>query len=265
MNRTQLKFLAIIAMTCNHIVDAFHPRLTMFWQVMWAIGMLTAPAMMYLLAEGWDRTSNRLNYFKRLALFALVSQLPFMLVFHTKTINFIGTLTLTMILWFGFEYTQKALTKLKDLMHKIEYTQFSKFSKQDMKRINQQLTYYLNNAIYQLMIGFLLMICSTILFYFCDGQWIAFMYACIFGLCKKFYPSIQFTLAALSFMVFAIYLSMYPPALTQLSVSVIISIGLIIQLMYNHTQANRPFKQFFYLYYPSHLLIFAIFQQFLQK
>lgn len=75
-----LKLAAIIAMTCNHTGYIFYPHLPFeIRTALIAVGGLTFPIMAYLLVEGYVHTSNLRRYALRLALFALIAEVPFWL------------------------------------------------------------------------------------------------------------------------------------------------------------------------------------------
>ena len=76
MNRNQLKILAIIAMTIDHIALVFVSSGSILYYVMRLIGRLTAPLMAFMLTEGYRYTRSRSRYLLRLVIFALISQ-PF--------------------------------------------------------------------------------------------------------------------------------------------------------------------------------------------
>ena len=76
MNRQQIKLLAISAMTIDHIALVFVPTSSILYYVMRLIGRLTAPLMVFMLAEGYRYTRSRSQYLLRLVIFALISQ-PF--------------------------------------------------------------------------------------------------------------------------------------------------------------------------------------------
>lgn len=78
MNRQQIKLLAIAAMTIDHIALVFVPSSSILYYVMRLIGRLTAPLMAFMLTEGFRYTHSRLKYLLRLFAFALISQ-PFYL------------------------------------------------------------------------------------------------------------------------------------------------------------------------------------------
>lgn len=73
-----LKLIAIIAMVVDHAAGAFIPMYYSTWGIiLHCIGRITGPIMFYFIAEGYHRTRNANRYTLRLAIFALVSYLPF--------------------------------------------------------------------------------------------------------------------------------------------------------------------------------------------
>ena len=79
LNRSQLKWFAILAMTIDHIALAFLNPGTPLYFGMRLIGRITAPVMSFFLAEGFRNTRNFRNYLSRMLLFALIAQ-PFYFV-----------------------------------------------------------------------------------------------------------------------------------------------------------------------------------------
>lgn len=72
-----LKVIAIISMTVDHIGYVFFPQM----QIFRIIGRIALPIFAFLIAEGYSHTKNVRKYELRLFLFALISALPFYLVF----------------------------------------------------------------------------------------------------------------------------------------------------------------------------------------
>lgn len=79
LNGEALKLIAIVAMTIDHIAFAFVPAESLLSIAMHAVGRITGPVMFYLAAEAYHHTRSVPRYVLRLAVFALVSYLPFQL------------------------------------------------------------------------------------------------------------------------------------------------------------------------------------------
>ncbi|MBR2737244.1 MAG: hypothetical protein IKD88_00825 [Lachnospiraceae bacterium] len=104
MNRTQLKYLAVLAMIVDHIgvflLSAYAPGtgaaagiagggiagMTALYVICRVFGRLTAPFMCFFLAEGFQKTSSYRKYVLRLLAFAVISQAPYALAHHGAAI-----------------------------------------------------------------------------------------------------------------------------------------------------------------------------------
>ena len=98
MNRDQIKFLAIITMTCNHIANIFLTPGTLLFEVMIDIGYFTAITMCYFLVEGYGYTHDKKKYGERLLLFGVISFVPFCLAFGMVQMNMLCTLFLCFLI-----------------------------------------------------------------------------------------------------------------------------------------------------------------------
>lgn len=81
LNRDVIKYIAMFTMLLNHIAQGFLTNGTLVYKLMLSVGYFTAPVMLYFLVEGYYYTRSHKKYFLRLFLFALVSELPFCLLF----------------------------------------------------------------------------------------------------------------------------------------------------------------------------------------
>ena len=95
MNRDVIKYIAMFTMILNHIANIFMDPGTLLFTVLVDIGYFTAPVMCYFLVEGYHYTRSKKKYARRLAVFALISEVPFCLAFSEvyvgeKTIAFCG-------------------------------------------------------------------------------------------------------------------------------------------------------------------------------
>lgn len=90
MNSFTLKVLACTFMLIDHIGAALLPQYV-FLRV---IGRLAFPIFAWMLTIGYKHTKDPIAYMKRLAFFALISQLPFYLAFNITHLNIFFTLLL---------------------------------------------------------------------------------------------------------------------------------------------------------------------------
>jgi hypothetical protein len=83
VGREILKWIAIITMTIDHVGVIFYAPPDPTYEALRIIGRISFPLFCFLIALGVESTRNVKNYFIRLFLFALVSQIPFSLAFGT--------------------------------------------------------------------------------------------------------------------------------------------------------------------------------------
>ena len=97
LSREAVKFIAILTMTGNHAAAALLPP-GLLCSLLVNIGYFTAAVMCFFLAEGFRYTSSKRRYGERLLFGAVLSQLPFFLVFRLMTFNMMFTLLLCFLL-----------------------------------------------------------------------------------------------------------------------------------------------------------------------
>ena len=90
LNANQLKLIAIIAMTVDHLTWTFFPGYDTRWFVLLAhvIGRLTAPIMWFFIAEGYHYTRNVKKYAGRLFLLAFLSHFCYNFCFGIPMVPF---------------------------------------------------------------------------------------------------------------------------------------------------------------------------------
>ncbi len=106
MTRDAIKYLAIVAMTLDHIAYIFLKPHTLLYRLFLCIGTFTGPVMLYFLIEGYFYTHDVRGYAKRLLLFALLSQLPFSLASG----GFFGNMLFTLLICLGVLYVHDHVT-----------------------------------------------------------------------------------------------------------------------------------------------------------
>lgn len=102
LNRDAIKYIAMFTMLLNHIGNIFLPLGSVLWLIFINLGYFTAITMCYFLVEGYAYTHSKKRYALRLALFALLSQLPYSLAFSTgSALQFNGmSMLFTLLLCF---------------------------------------------------------------------------------------------------------------------------------------------------------------------
>lgn len=90
LNGNQLKLIAIIAMTIDHLADVFYPGFPAqpLPIAMHLIGRLTAPIMWFFVSEGFYYTKNVKKYMLRMFIFAVISHFAYCFAFGINPIPF---------------------------------------------------------------------------------------------------------------------------------------------------------------------------------
>ena len=102
LNGNQLKLIAIIAMTIDHLTWAFFPGFQKVWWVfaLHIIGRLTAPIMWFFIAEGCFYTHDKRKYLLRLFGFAVISHFAYDFAFGIPFFDLsAGLLNRTSVMW----------------------------------------------------------------------------------------------------------------------------------------------------------------------
>jgi len=100
----QLKILAMIAMTCDHVGLQLFPH----WKFLRIIGRIALPIYAYMIAEGCLHTRNRTNYLLRLAGMAALCQIVYFFAMNSLYMCILVTFSLSVCLIWVWD---PALTK----------------------------------------------------------------------------------------------------------------------------------------------------------
>lgn len=95
--RDALKLIAIIAMTTDHVSSAFIEEGSLLYNVCQFFGNFTIVIMCFFISQGLIHTRSVLNYSQRLLGWAMVSEVPFCLLFGIR-LNVIFTLLASLLI-----------------------------------------------------------------------------------------------------------------------------------------------------------------------
>lgn len=109
MTGESLKLVAIVCMLIDHVAWSWVPTGSVLGIVMHCIGRITMPVMAFMIAEGYLHTHNFKGYAGRLLVFALASDIPFMIFeCSTKMHNVMFTLLLGLIAIWLIDHSRNA-------------------------------------------------------------------------------------------------------------------------------------------------------------
>lgn len=242
LNSNQLKLIAIIAMTVDHIAWAMfdgYPS-ALLPLVMHIIGRITCPIMCYFIAEGYHYTRNINKYTFRLFAFAFVSHFAY--IFASN--DFVDFKSFIPFYYGNFLNQTSVMCSLAWGLVMLRIA--------DSKRIK---------SIYKVLL--VIMICIITL----PSDW-----SCIAALCIMAIGTNRGDFRKqMSWMIFyvALYSLVYFFAIDKaygiLQMGVVLSIPVI--AMYNGKRGKNPkinkfMKWFFYIFYPAHLFVIGLINYF---
>ena len=92
ISRDAIKYIAMLTMFINHAANALVPAESPWFEVLTDIGYFTAVTMCFFLVEGYQYTHSRKKYALRLLIFALISQVPYVMALRFGMLNMLFTL-----------------------------------------------------------------------------------------------------------------------------------------------------------------------------
>ena len=81
-----LKMIAMLSMTIDHMAYYYGIENPYLYELMRTIGRIAFPTFAFLLAEGFVHTKNRQKYMLSLFIFALLSEIPWLLLNYEGSI-----------------------------------------------------------------------------------------------------------------------------------------------------------------------------------
>ena len=239
MSANVLKWIAIVSMLIDHIAaSTLHCLLVdgivtqKYWLTLYygmrLVGRIAFPIFVFFLVEGFFQTHNRLKYAVRLAIFTLVSEVPFDMAFHGTCMDWSGqNVGLELMLAFFMLCVKQKLRELRrDSIRAGGVCE--KFGKWELA--------------FEIAMSLPIFVLFALLGRFCradyryGGIWLAYVLYWMKG-----YPIAQPVCGAVAF-------ALYEP--TGI-------VGGLLPVFYNG-ERGKQWKYFFYIFYPTHLLILGL-------
>lgn len=228
-----LKWIALVTMTIDHIAYHLVPYYEVAYDIMRAIGRIAMPIYCFLIAEGFTHTHSRKSYLLRLLLCTAVFELFFVVMYLVSGENYILSIDIFLTLSSG----------LGCLM----------LIKQD-------------KLLLKLLVPVIMLISVWLEF---DYGLYGIILILIFGLVKNKYltAALFVLLNSLFVTVFDMYGIYFISNVTGLELQWFSLLALVPIFLYNGKLGDRlkckPYKYFFYLYYPAHIGVIMLISYFL--
>ena len=116
LNRDHIKYLAILLMTFNHIAHILMIPDTIAYEIFEDMGYFTSITMCYFLVEGYFYTHSRKNYAKRLFIFALISEVPYLLAMGYFQLNVMFTFLICLCILSIMESKRNTIRKILSIL-----------------------------------------------------------------------------------------------------------------------------------------------------
>ena len=228
LNGNQLKLIAIVAMTIDHLTWGFFPGCQHVWWV-WClhiIGRLTAPIMWFFIAEGCNFTRNPKKYFLRLLAFAVVSHFAYNFAFGIPFFDLsAGAFNRTSVLW--------------------------------PLALSVPVIYAVNSPKVKTLLKYVIIFSACVLAFPSDWSSIAVMCPLFLYSHRGNFKKQAIDIVFWSFIYALVYFIFLDKLYGILQLFTFLTIPLLSQ--YNGERGKiKGMKWFFYLYYPAHLVVIGI-------
>jgi hypothetical protein len=233
LNSNQIKFIAIIAMTIDHVIWLLYPGCQKIWWVMLlhVIGRLTAPIMWFFIAEGFHYTKNVKKYIFRLFVFAIISHFAY---------NFAG----------GIPFIPNGMFNMTSVMWSLAWS------------VVLMLIFTTDKLQQWMKIALIILICFIT--FPSDWSTIAAMCPVFLYLNRNDFKKQSFTMFIWTLMYSIVYFIFIDRIYGIIQMCTLLSLPILKQ--YNGERGNwKGMKWFFYLYYPAHLFVIGIIRVWIGK
>lgn len=238
LSGNQLKIIAAVTMLIDHIGFILFPQ----YLILRVIGRIAFPIYAFMIAEGCAYTKNKRKYFLDIFSLALLCQIAYFLYDGSRDLGILVTFSLSILLIYTLEGIKERLF-IKECPKKEKIIAVSVF-------LLGTLAVYLLNTRYRVDYGF----------------WgcMAPVFASVFKNIKNA-PSMLKKLDSIGMQVLMLAIALLILALTTYDIQLYSFLALPILFAYSGARGKLKMKRFFYIFYPSHLLILHIISHFMTR
>lgn len=215
LSGNQLKIIALIAMTCDHVGLQLFPQ----YDILRYIGRLAFPIFAFMIAEGAKYTKNRLKYFLQMFGLGVICQLVYFFAMDSLYQCILITFSLSVLLIYALDYAMKSKRPEAWFLFALAFIA-TVFLVEILPHLLPSTDYSVDYGIWGVL--------TPVFVFIAPGRITKLIFLCI--------PLVFLAIVGIHYQWLA-FLTLIPLAL------------------YNGTRGKWKMKNLFYIYYPLHLVI----------
>ena len=241
IDRFWLKIIAVTTMFIDHIaaiigLDYFSAlQLDWLYIVMRSIGRISFPIFAFFVAEGWQHTKNKTKYFLYILIFAIISQPIYYFALNEQLfeLNILFTFCISILLFVIVD---------------------------NIKQYKSLTFIYICSIFAILMVVFMLDAMGITISYGVYGVLLPLIYYILYNSNFPYHKLILWIIVAIAMILHWLIFYLVNPTCDILSFYTLLALlSIPVLLLYNGQKGKYSLKWFFYIFYPTHLLIIWLF------
>ena len=241
IDRFWLKIIAVTTMFIDHIaaivgLDYFSAlQLDWLYIVMRSIGRISFPIFAFFVAEGWQHTKNKTKYFLYILIFAIISQPIYYFALNEQLfeLNILFTFCISILLFVIVD---------------------------NIKQYKSLTFIYICSIFAILMVVFMLDAMGITISYGVYGVLLPLIFYILYNSNFPYHKLILWIIVAIAMILHWLIFYLVNPTCDILSFYTLFALlSIPVLLLYNGQKGKHSLKWFFYIFYPTHLLIIWLF------
>ena len=241
IDRFWLKIIAVTTMFIDHIaaivgLDYFSAlQLDWLYIVMRSIGRISFPIFAFFVAEGWQHTKNKTKYFLYILIFAIISQPIYYFALNEQLfeLNILFTFCISILLFVIVD---------------------------NIKQYKSLTFIYICSIFAILMVVFMLDAMGITISYGVYGVLLPLIFYILYNSNFPYHKLILWIIVAIAMILHWLIFYLVNPTCDILSFYTLFALlSIPVLLLYNGQKGKYSLKWFFYIFYPTHLLIIWLF------